>query len=734
MSTIHALSAPTTCWAENEPDLDDHPGLTSPLALAKAGSIYSGSTYVNQKLDDRYRAMLQHFREMQEARRKTLQNELEKRVAGANEAAEGESTGGDARAAAEQTRHEMAQLKAALASAAQAEEFLDDHDLLVITLSGFNAALLQRHESIQLNPADPLGFEEYKAFAQDVAETLRGSFKGVSPDPHAPFMPIRSGGLRLMTLRLVDIFGRFTDLTPNDVATALPMEVPDHGDWVRLSPRLAQPARWSFRFLQAAHSGPQSASPTESQSHRASSPVHGWVIPNLLDKSLDVFDPDGRRLGAVRARGVQSFWDGVELQMLPLRLRQIVEWLLAADREAAPQPAAAGGNVDDVHFLDELIEDIEEAMDNIHPDDREGQSAFSVLMGRPMAVVQFGVALELKGLPAVNNSWSALIQAVQPAQPSTGSLDEAQPAQPSTDGFDAVQFDYRLGEYRQRNDGLVGYWGIESDGALSEAFCVNDSVSAAIERQSVQTLKDEYDTRAKKDIGQTDRQWLDVKNEEWRLNDPQDRTLFEFLLDEQDETVKKQDVIQPYVRGGSRVWDALVDRDCLVEEVPFSRIHHYAEASRLSISADDEMQQFLALIDPHGLVHLSSGIQPVKAIQLPERFIRDALGRIELTFLTAPVLTPEDQLQLSLPKEQAFSWSWREANRWAGAGAADQLQTIDHQGQPVAEAEIAEQDIQPFQTAAFFPGRCVLREGQLVLSRSPSGSAQSSDPDDAEEK
>ena len=93
---------------ENEPDLDDHPDLTSPLALAKAGSIYTGSTYVNQKLDDRYRAKLQRFRELQEARCKTLQSELEKTDA-------------------EQTRQEMAELAAVLENATKAERFRSDH-------------------------------------------------------------------------------------------------------------------------------------------------------------------------------------------------------------------------------------------------------------------------------------------------------------------------------------------------------------------------------------------------------------------------------------------------------------------------------------------------------------------------------------------------------------------------------------------------------------------------------
>lgn len=699
---------------ENEPDLDDHPALTSPQALAKTGSVYSGSTYVNQKLDDRYRASLQHFRALQQTRREALQRKLDNLTADTGKASEGESTNADILAATKQVQFELAQLAAELETARKADAFLDDHELLVVTLNGFNAALLQRHESTQLNPADPLGFAEYKAFAQDVADALRDGLKGVSPDPHAPFMPIRSGALRMMTLRLVDLFGRFTDLTPVDVATALPMEVPGHGDWVRLPPRLAQPARWNFRFLQADPSPGQQAAcaetPTESQSHRSSSPVHGWMIPNLLDKSLDFFAANGRSLGSVRTQGMKSYWDGARLETLPLRLRQIVDWLLIADAEND-----AGSSNDNTHFLDEFIEDIEEAMDNIHPDDREGHAAFSVIMGRPLAIVQLGVELELKGTPVVNNGWSALINAVGQAEY-------------STDGFDDVQFPYRLGEYRQRNDGLVGCWLIEPDGELAAAFNVNDSISAAINRDHVQALKSEYEARAQKDAGQAERQWLDVKNEEWRVYDPLKRTLFEFLLAEEDETVKKQDIIQPYVREGSRVWDALIEhngRNCLEEEIPFDRIRHYAEAAQLSISAKEKMQQFVALLDPHGLVHLSSGIQPVKAIQLPESFTKDALGRIEMTFLTAPVLTPESELHLSLPKEQMFAWSWREANGWPSARAVGP-QVLDENGRLLPATELNEQDIKVFQTNAFFLERFVLREGQLVLKHRTDNSTEDS--------
>lgn len=628
---------------ENEPDLVVHPQMEGHPALTRAGSIYSGSAYVNQNLDDRYRDLLQRFRDLQATKAEALRTEVEKQ-----------------------------RLESFLANVQLAEAFLDQHDLLVITLNGFHSALLQRHESIQLNPADPLGFADDRAFAQEVAAALEANFKGLSPDPHAPFMPVRSGALRVSALRLVDRFGRFVELIPTDVSTALSMTVPDNPDWVRLPPRLCQPARWNFRFLQAG-----AESPTESTSHASSTPVHGWIIPNLLDGSLDFFDPNGQRLGSlgqrVRQNGDrQSVWTADGANQLTGAMKQIRDWM-------AGKPAK---------FLAALMEDIEEAMDNIHPDDRGGGSAFSVLMGRPMAVVQLGVELELEGLPAANNSWADLYRALQVAAR-------------ATDDFDQVKFPYRLGEYRQRNDGLVGYWVIE-DGALSAAFRVSDSISGALNIEKIRGY-----------VAGSEGPWLEQKNQEWRIHDVEGRTLFEFLLAEEDATIKKQDLIQPYTREGSRVWSVLRTRGYLAREARHNGIRHYADSGMLNISPADPMQQFIALVDPHGLIHLSSGIQPVKAIQLPEQFVRNALSRIEMTFLVAPVLTPEDEMQLSLPKEQAFNWAWREANSWPS-------QACETPG----AVEIAGAEIRAFRPAASFPARVVLREGWLVLKQTPENQAQ----------
>jgi len=598
---------------ENEPDFGDDVSLTGSLAMVKTASIYTGSAYINQNLDDRYRELLQTFIDLQKA-------------------------------------NQQEQDTAFLDEIEKAKEFLNTHDLLVVTLNGFNASLLQMHQSVQLNPADPLGFEDYQDFAKKMAEALPSS-KGYSPDPHAVFMPIRSGGLRLLNLRMVDTFGRFIEFTPNSISTPLSFTIPDHPDWVRLPPRLSQAARFNFRFLQS-----EPLTSDESLSAKATSPVCGWIVPNLLDYSLVFFQDDGKNIGELNQNGEWESKHGIEPSGY---LAEVKDWL-----------------TQDKDLLKAFLEDIEEAMDNIHPNDREGQSAFSVLMGRPMAVVRLGVELELKGLPAVNMGWDAFRKDVQRNER-------------ETDGFEKVKFPYRIGEYRQQNDGLIGYWTINNGGGLSEDFKVNDSISASIALEKIGADMDD---------------WLRQKNEDWKIQDTEGRSLIDYLKAEGE--LKKQDLIQPYIREGSKVWETLVKKGWLIPEEKYGKISHYAEAEKLSIAPADTMQQFVCLLDPFGVVHLSSGIQPVKSIQLPEQFVKEALKNMEVSFLTAPVLGPEAAIELSLPKEQDYTWHWEEDSIWPkqSNGITADEKTI-----------VAEKDLTPFRTIANFPDRNVLREGKLVL-------------------
>lgn len=68
-------------------------------------------------------------------------------------------------------------------------------------------------------------------------------------------------------------------------------------------------------------------------------------------------------------------------------------------------------------------------------------------------------------------------------------------------------------------------------------------------------------------------------------------------------------------------------------------------------------------MDPRGKVHATSGILPTKAIDLPPSHYTEALRNIEITFLTAPILTEAYKVSLPLPNEAGYAWSWLQKER-----------------------------------------------------------------------
>jgi hypothetical protein len=77
-------------------------------------------------------------------------------------------------------------------------------------------------------------------------------------------------------------------------------------------------------------------------------------------------------------------------------------------------------------------------------------------------------------------------------------------------------------------------------------------------------------------------------------------------------------------------------------------------------SIDDDPIYVTMLVDPLGSIHATTGILPVKTISLPKDQYKNALKRIAVTFLTAPVLSFEEHLKISLPKEAGYEWTWLE--------------------------------------------------------------------------
>lgn len=92
---------------------------------------------------------------------------------------------------------------------------------------------------------------------------------------------------------------------------------------------------------------------------------------------------------------------------------------------------------------------------------------------------------------------------------------------------------------------------------------------------------------------------------------------------------------------------------------PYIKSHANHPMQVLQAIADED-QLLTLLLDPRGKVHATSGILPVKAIDIPPEQYVNALSKIEITFLTAPLISDQNGVHISLANEEGFVWSWLE--------------------------------------------------------------------------
>jgi hypothetical protein len=177
--------------------------------------------------------------------------------------------------------------------------------LLSATLNGLDDAFVMRRRSPQLPVRDPLAPSQSAAamFAKRVAAAA-GPPPGSAPEPAWELEPLRTGFLRLEQLRVVGNFGIARPLAFGSVhlpSTFSPVLGTEHAV---LPPRIFQPSRVRFRWLDASAGGGDQ----ESTDHPSTAPVHGWFVIDYLDARILAFDAEGGRLGTLEVDGAGVIW------------------------------------------------------------------------------------------------------------------------------------------------------------------------------------------------------------------------------------------------------------------------------------------------------------------------------------------------------------------------------------------------------------------------------------------
>jgi hypothetical protein len=502
---------------------------------------------------------------------------------------------------------------------------------LAQSLNGFNEALLMRKQTLQLPIADPFGFDDAQPFTGAVQAAV-GNQNRTAPQPHNDFNPIRAGVLKVLDLRLVDTFGRTQTLKLQDNRLFAAEAIRTRGNphLVSLPPRLAQPARLNFRWLAADRGGATSADEPEMNDHPAMTPLCGWLILNNLDSSLMVYDNTGQPLGSINKRCEWSPPPGLNQSTGdPIKnphLKTLVDHLRRQGEKYFG------------HFLTAL----EDALENIDPENFAQHEALALLMGRPIAVVRAALDLELRGLPAINEDWNVFRLDLERDLRSEEDP-SARPARRDTDKFTHVRFPIRLGDERQLNDGLVGYWK-EVWSAGGKTCHYEDNRFYVHACDTAQVLK-------------TDLAAMPIAD---KL-----KPALTALLENSGGTVKRHCLLARFP-DGDRIWQLLRDKGVIEELKRDARLCSAACEPGLFQTVDDPPQKLTMLVDPRGAVHAISGVLPAKAIHIPPDQFTEALQRMAVTFLSAPVVTSQGKLNLPLPAEPGLAWSWlaKSGNGW----------------------------------------------------------------------
>lgn len=341
---------------------------------------------------------------------------------------------------------------------------------LAQNLGGFSDALLTYNRTIQLDVNDNLlpATGPAKDFLKNVQNTLELSSRLVpdsllrSPLIGFDFSPIRVGGLKITDLRLVDTFGQVNVVldTNNrcEIVTSQPLTLPSafanvlSSHPIYLPPRLAQPARLNFRWLSATRpQGTRSSQQDQEMNDTlATKPICGWVLPNNLDNSLTIYDDEGNALVMIdRTATLRSIpgrdYSEQEIKDIIARtnpyLKQMVRYL--SDQGQA--------------FMSDFLTTVNAALETIDPEGFAQNKAISLLVSRPLALVRSRINLDIQGIPAVSQNKISF------------SNDLFYNKFRTTQAFEKVKFPIRIGEYRQFNDSLVGYWVEKADGTYTDS-------------------------------------------------------------------------------------------------------------------------------------------------------------------------------------------------------------------------------------------------------------------------
>lgn len=297
-----------------------------------------------------------------------------------------------------------------------------------------------------------------------------------------PFQGIRSGQFYISKLIFYDKFGRVFDLVDSagqsgvyannfPLVVDAPMAVsnnlqPQISHPFQLVPRLMQDARLNMLLI-------DQANPQNVLGYAANvNPVSGWIVSNHLDNSLSIYLPDGTDAGEIRL--IQSSPNIKTVKWFP----PIHSTTINSINDIAAISPNLGSFITSIQTQSEsafttFISAIDETLWTTDPLGAKSNPLMSVLMGRPLALVNLKLQFQLEGNPVRACDWPS---PVSPAPEIEGVPD-----------YTTSQFSIRFGDIATREDGVIGYF-------KNENFGVFNSVAQPVAQQTFVTQIGPFNT------------------------------------------------------------------------------------------------------------------------------------------------------------------------------------------------------------------------------------------------
>lgn len=460
------------------------------------------------------------------------------------------------------------------------------------SFQGFNEAFIMQKQSLQIaSILDPVAFDDYKEYIRDI-DTYINNVSATSPIPSSDFNPIRMGGLNISTLNLIDTFGQKLCVYNVDedestkVYAAKTMSVPTNTSWKNalnfdkhhafLYPRYIQPSKLNVRWLN------KNSDDEECGRHAMETPICGWVVHNVMDDNLMFYNTEGELLGSV---GLINDTPGFIQK--PESTLQNISGLITSEIIENNHLRNFTNHIlrNDKAFFDNLLLVLTHAQEHTDPESFEQHPELSLLIGQPMALVRAKLDFKLFGEYARNQRGKDFQIEMFNSQNNT---DYKYSDASFTDNFEKVEIPIRLGDYRQLNDGLIGYWD-DSDNSTEDVKGIFHTPIGDLYTGSHVSIKS---------------------------------------------------VLNPL--------EIISLKSFLVEHIKME----------ISQAPADDPHYLTMLFDPRAQLNITTGVLPVKTIDIPSGLYKHALKNIRATFLMSPIITPKDKLQFPLPKAGENQWKW----------------------------------------------------------------------------